>query len=103
MPVTLNHAEILHRAHHFAKEFADAKYELGEAQNFIRGLCDVFSFSNQQVNLVKQAEQIKPTAQKRLRLLVASWASLTWRYGHNTPRHVRPRKLPTRAANARLP
>ncbi len=32
MPVTLNPTEIRHRAHHFSKEFADAHYELGEAQ-----------------------------------------------------------------------
>ena len=57
MPVTLNHAEILHRAHHFAKEFADAKYELGEAQNFIRGLCDVFGFSNKR--LVSFEQRVK--------------------------------------------
>ena len=36
MPVTLHHADILSRAHHFAKEFADARYELDEAKNFIR-------------------------------------------------------------------
>ena len=57
MPVTLNHAELLHRAHHFAKDFADAKYELGEAQNFIRGLCDVFGFSNKR--LVSFEQRVK--------------------------------------------
>ena len=46
MTVTHNRAEILSRANQFAKEFADARYEMGEAQNFIRGLCDVFGFSS---------------------------------------------------------
>ena len=46
MTVTHNRDEILSRANRFAKEFADAQYEMGEAQNFIRGLCDVFGFSN---------------------------------------------------------
>jgi hypothetical protein len=49
MSVTLNSTEIRHRAHHFSKEFADAHYELGEAQNFICGLCDVFGFSNKRL------------------------------------------------------
>jgi hypothetical protein len=57
MPVTLHHAEILSRAHHFAKEFADARYELGEAQNFIRGLCDVFGFSHKR--LVSFEQRVK--------------------------------------------
>lgn len=57
MPVTLHHAEILSRAHHFAKEFADARYELGEAQNFIRGLCDVIGFSHKR--LVSFEQRVK--------------------------------------------
>ena len=57
MPVTLNPAEIRHRAHHFSKEFANAHYELGEAQNFIRGLCDVFGFSNKR--LVSFEQRVK--------------------------------------------
>ncbi len=46
MTVALNKTEILHRAHGFVKDYADACYEMGEAQNFIRGLCDVFGFSS---------------------------------------------------------
>jgi hypothetical protein len=57
MPVTLNPTEIRHRAHHFSKEFANAHYELGEAQNFIRGLCDVFGFSNKR--LVSFEQRVK--------------------------------------------
>ena len=30
------------RAENFAKNFANAKYEMGDAQNFVRGLCDVY-------------------------------------------------------------
>lgn len=45
MTVTLNHAEILHRAYAFAKDYASARYEMGQAQNFIRDLCEVFGFS----------------------------------------------------------
>lgn len=33
------------RAEWFAKEFADATYEMGQAQNFMRGLCDVYGIS----------------------------------------------------------
>ena len=49
MTVALNKTEILHRAHGFVKDYADARYEMGEAQNFIRGLCDVFGFSNKRL------------------------------------------------------
>jgi len=31
------------RAAKFAKNYADAVYEMGEAQNFIRDLCDIFN------------------------------------------------------------
>ena len=46
MTVALNKPEILHRAHGFVKDYADARNEMGKAQNFIRGLCDVFGFSS---------------------------------------------------------
>jgi hypothetical protein len=49
MTVTLNKDEILQRANGFMREFADAHYEMGEAQNFIRGLCEVFGFSNKRM------------------------------------------------------
>ena len=45
MTVTLNKAEVLHRAYAFAKDYASASYEMGQAQNFIRDLCEVFGFS----------------------------------------------------------
>lgn len=66
MSVTLNSAEIRHRAHHFSKEFADAHYELGEAQNFIRGLCDVFGFSNKR--LVSFEQRVKKLDGRRGRI-----------------------------------
>lgn len=49
MTVTLNRYEILHRVNGFMRDFADAHYEMGKAQNFIRGLCDVFGFSNKRM------------------------------------------------------
>ena len=49
MTVTLKKDEILQRANGFMREFADAHYEMGEAQNFIRGLCEVFGFSNKRM------------------------------------------------------
>ncbi len=45
MTVTLNKAEILHRAYPFAKDYTSASYEMSQAQNFIRNLCEVFGFS----------------------------------------------------------
>jgi len=42
MSANLNINTIRQRAAAFAKEFAKAGYEMGEAQNFIRGLCNVF-------------------------------------------------------------
>lgn len=35
----------LHRAYALAKDYASASYEMGQAQNFIRDLCEVFGFS----------------------------------------------------------
>jgi len=37
--------ELRTRADAFAKDFADAEYEMGEAQEFIRGLCEVYGLS----------------------------------------------------------
>ena len=37
MTVALNKTEILHRAHGFVKDYADARYEMGEAQNWFWG------------------------------------------------------------------
>jgi len=42
MSANLNINTIRQRAAAFAKDFAKAGYEMGEAQNFIRGLCNVF-------------------------------------------------------------
>lgn len=66
MSVTLNPTEIRHRAHHFSREFSDAHYELGEAQNFIRGLCDVFGFSNKR--LVSFEQRVKKRDGRRGRI-----------------------------------
>ena len=42
MAVTATTEAIRARAARFAKDFAASTYEMGEAQNFIRGLCDIF-------------------------------------------------------------
>lgn len=57
MTVTLNTKEIRRRANRFMKDFADASYEMGEAQNFIRGLCEVFGFSP--LRLVNFEQRVK--------------------------------------------
>jgi hypothetical protein len=57
MTVALNKTEILHRAHGFVKDYANVSYEMGEAQNFIRGLCDVFGFSNKRLVSFEQRVQ----------------------------------------------
>ena len=41
----INIDAIRDRADWFSKEFENAKYEMGQAQNFIRGLCDVYGIS----------------------------------------------------------
>ena len=38
--------ELRTRADAFAKDFAEAEYEMGEAQEFIRGLCEVYGLSS---------------------------------------------------------
>lgn len=38
--------ELRTRADAFSKDFADANYEMGEAQEFIRGLCEVYGLSS---------------------------------------------------------
>lgn len=66
MTVALNKTEILHRAHGFVKDYADARYEMGDAQNFIRGLCDVFGFSNKR--LVSFEQRVQKLGGKRGRI-----------------------------------
>ena len=57
MTVTLNKKEILHRAYRFMKDYADADYEMGQAQDFIRDLCEVFGFSHKR--LVSFEQRVK--------------------------------------------
>ena len=66
MTVTLNKDEILQRAYGFMREFSDAHYEMGEAQNFIRGLCEVFGFSNKR--LVSFEQRVKKLGGKSGRI-----------------------------------
>jgi hypothetical protein len=42
MTATLNVNTLRQRAAAFAKEFSKSTYEMGEAQDFIRGLCHIF-------------------------------------------------------------
>ncbi|MEY4978827.1 MAG: hypothetical protein RLZZ352_1097 [Pseudomonadota bacterium] len=66
MTVTLNKQEILNRAYAYMKEYANADYEMGEAQNFIRDLCDVFGFSHKR--MVSFEQRVKKLDGKRGRM-----------------------------------
>lgn len=57
MTITLNKKEILNRAYRFIKDYADADYEMGQAQDFIRDLCEVFGFSHKR--LVSFEQRVK--------------------------------------------
>ena len=57
MTVTLNKKEVRSRAYRFMKEFADADYEMGQAQDFIREMCEVFGFSHKR--LVSFEQRVK--------------------------------------------
>jgi hypothetical protein len=66
MTVTLNKKEILNRAYGFMKEFAEADYEMGQAQNFIRELCKVFGLSY--LRLVSFEQRVKKLGGRRGRI-----------------------------------
>ena len=66
MTVTLNKKEILNRAYGFIKDFADASYEMGQAQDFIRELCEVFGFSHKR--LVSFEQRVKKLGGTRGRI-----------------------------------
>jgi hypothetical protein len=59
-------AEIRQRAARFAKEHAQDHYEMGQAQNFIRELCDVFGFSHRR--LVTFEERVTTASGRRGRI-----------------------------------
>ena len=62
MTVTSNKKEILNRAYKYMKEYADASYELGQAQDFIRELCEVFGFSHKRlVNFEQRVKKLGGT------------------------------------------
>lgn len=62
MTVTLNKKEILNRAYRYMKEYSDASYELGQAQDFIRELCEVFGFSHKRlVNFEQRVKKLGGT------------------------------------------
>ena len=66
MTVTLNKKEILNRAYGFMKDYADASYEMGQAQDFIRELCEVFGFSHKR--LVSFEQRVKKLGGARGRI-----------------------------------
>ena len=80
MTVTLNKDEILQRAYGFMREFSDAHYEMGEAQNFIRGLCDVFGFSNKRMHSFDQRIKMQ-LSQINYALRCAGQTSQTFKSG----------------------
>jgi hypothetical protein len=66
MTVTLNKKEILNRAYRLMKDYADASYEMGQAQDFIRDLCEVFGFSHKR--LVSFEQRVKKLGGARGRI-----------------------------------
>jgi hypothetical protein len=66
MTVNLNKKEILNRAFRFMKEFAQADYEMGQAQDFIRAMCEVFGFSHKR--LVSFEQRVRKLGGKRGRI-----------------------------------
>ena len=66
MTANLNINTIRQRATAFAKEFAKADYEMGEAQNFIRGLCNVFGLDYRRA--VRFEERVKKLGGKKGRI-----------------------------------
>lgn len=66
MTVTLNKKEVLNRAYRFMKDFADADYEMGQAQDFIREMCEVFGFSHKR--LVSFEQRVKKLGGQRGRI-----------------------------------
>ena len=80
MTATLNRYEILHRANGFMRDFADAHYEMGDAQNFIRGLCDVFGFSNKRMHSFDQRIKMQ-LSQINYALRCAGQTSQTFKSG----------------------
>jgi hypothetical protein len=66
MTATLNSDTLRKRAAAFAKDFSKATYEMGEAQNFIRGLCHVFDLNYRRA--VRFEERVKKLGGKRGRI-----------------------------------
>jgi hypothetical protein len=64
--MTLAATEIRQRAARFAKEHAQDHYEMGQAQDFIRELCDVFGFSHRR--LITFEERVTTASGRRGRI-----------------------------------
>ncbi|SJM89259.1 Uncharacterized adenine-specific methylase MJECS02 [Crenothrix polyspora] len=66
MTVNLNTDTLRKRATAFAKDFSKSTYEMGEAQDFIRGLCHVFDLNHRRA--VRFEERVKKLGGKRGRI-----------------------------------
>jgi|WetSurSiteA1Bulk_404760.scaffolds.fasta_scaffold00039_20 type I restriction-modification system DNA methylase subunit len=64
--ITININTLRQRAAKFAKAFAKSNYEMGEAQNFIRGLCEVFGLNH--LRAVSFEMRVKKLSGKRGRI-----------------------------------
>ncbi|NOS74130.1 MAG: hypothetical protein HOP36_06255 [Methyloglobulus sp.] len=62
MTATLNVNTLRQRAASFAKEFSKSTYEMGEAQDFIRGLCHIFELNHRRA--VRFEDRVKSWALK---------------------------------------
>lgn len=64
--MALNLTTLRNRATKFAKEFATARYEMGEAQSFIIGLCEIFGLNHRRA--VQFESRVKKLNGKRGRI-----------------------------------
>ncbi len=66
MTATASIDAIRKRAAKFVKDFSGATYEMGDAQNFIRGLCEVYGLSH--LRAVSFEQRVKKLGGKRGRI-----------------------------------
>ena len=66
MTVTLSSNTLRKRAAAFAKDFSKSIYEMGEAQDFIRGLCHIFDLNHRRA--VRFEERVKKLGGKHGRI-----------------------------------
>lgn len=66
MTATLNVNILRQRTAAFAKEFSKSTYEMGEAQDFIRGLCHIFDLNHRRA--VRFEDRVKKLGGKSGRI-----------------------------------